>query len=1115
MLSLHNIWTVTRYETKTLLRSWFFRIFAGGAVIILTLLNIPFFSGIANTPWLFRGISSSIPYMNILLLNVVQAIIGVFLASDFLKRDKKLDTTEVVYMRSMTNGDYVLGKFLGILMVFIGLNIIVLLIAAIFNVFFSDVSFVLSAYLFYPLFISIPTLVFIFGLSFLFMVTIRNQAVTFIILLGYIAITLFFLAQKFHYLFDYMAFNVPLMYSDFVGFGNIETILIHRGIYFLLGLGFIFGTILMIKRLPQSRTMTKASGILSVIFILSAVILVSIYLTRLSSAKDLRQKMVELNRETNKLPKVTPMKWNLDLNHAGNKIEVSAKLTFKNNSQDALDKYIFSLNPELKVQQVVTDQGNLNFDRELHLLTIIPSNPLPPAAKDSLTIKYNGKINEQACYLDIDEKTREQIYRVGVYNVAKRFSFIEPDYVLLTPEVMWYPIAGIPYGAAYPELSEKSFIKFQLKVKINQKLTVFAQGKKEELNPGEFLFTPEQPLPKLSLAIGNYEKRSIRVDSVDYNLFNLQGHDYYASYFDEIGDTLAPLIREAKRDFENKLELTYLYPRLSLVEVPIQFYSYQRIWTTYQETVQPEMVLLPEKGLLIGAADFKRMQRWQDRRRERSNQTLTPQEIQSELFNRFVHSTLVSGFAGGRFGMGDLIKAPINYNIFPNFYSFVNHFHSEQWPIFNIALESFLNDKAADQTPSFRRFFIGLTDVEKANLALMKQNLAEIMADPDKKDILNTVLKLKGSYLFRLIQSKLEPETFQKFLTDILNEKHFQNVDVNQFISELKQQYKFDLEPFFDTWYHDRQLPGFLLSDIQANKVLDKDRTRFQVKFKVSNTDSVTGLLSLTFRTGRGDRRFFGGGPQETPDEKFISLAAGQTKEIGIVLDDQPRMMMVNTLISKNLPAVIDSRFDELELNEKATPFEGERVLDEPIKLVEPGEMVVDDEDPGFEILHQPTTSFLRKLLQPKKEDEEEYIGLNYWHAPSRWRATTADEFYGKYIHSAYYIKSGDGDKKVAWNVEIKESGNYDIYYHTSNLRTPWFRGRGGDRRRDQFVEQFHFLIHHDDGVAEEILDVSKSEGGWNFLGTYYITAGPAKVELTDESKGRIVFADAVKWDKH
>ena len=1115
MLSIHNVWTVARYETRTLLRSWFFRIFSAGAIVILTFMNIPFFALPGNTPWFFRGISSSIPYMNILLLNVVQAIIGVFLASDFLKRDRKLDTTEVVYMRSMTNGDYVLGKFLGILMVFIGLNLIVLLIGLIFNVFFSDVSFVFAAYLFYPLFISIPTLVFIFGLSFLFMVTIRNQAVTFIILLGYIAITLFFLAQKLHHLFDYMAFNVPLLYSDFVGFGNLNTLLIHRGIYFFLGLGFIFCTILMIKRLPQSRTMTRTAGFLSAVFLLTAIILGGIYLTRISSGKNLRQQMVKMNRETNKLATVTPTTWKLDLNHHGEAIAVTAKLSFKNKSAGALDKYIFSLNPGLNVQQVTSTGGDLKYERKLHILTIFPSNPLPPNSEDSLTIKYGGKINEKAVYLDVDEEDREQIYRVWLYNIAKRFSFVDPNYVLLTPEVMWYPVAGVPYGAAYPELSQKNFTNFQLNVKTGKNLIAISQGKQTGLNPGEYSFKPEHPIPQLSLAIGNYEIRSIRVDSIDYQLYSLKGHDYFASFFDEIGDTLTALIRDSKQDFENKLELSYPFPRLTLIEVPIQFFSYNRIWTTTLETVQPEMVLLPEKALLIDAADFKRMEKYQDKRRERSNQTLTPQEIQSELFNRFVRSVLLGGFAGGRFRMSSMIKAPINYNVFPNFYSYVNHFHSAQYPIFNVALESFLNDRIGEQPSSFRRFFVGLTDEEKANRALMKQNLAEIMADPDKKDILNTVLKLKGSYLFKLIQGKLQPETFQKFLTAILNKNHFKSADVAEFIAALNQQYGFDLEPFFNYWYHDRKLPGFLLSDIQAYKVLDEDRTRYQVKFKVSNTDSVSGLLSVTFRTGRG-MRFFGGGPQETPEEKFTSLAPGQTKEIGIVLDEQPRMMMVNTLISKNLPAVIDKMFRDLELNEKAIPFDGERELDEPIKLAVPGEIVVDNEDPGFEILYQPTTGFLKRLLQSKKENEEEYIGMNFWRPPNRWRATTAVDFYGKYIHSAYFIKSGDGNKKVAWNAEIKAGGNYDIYYYASNIRSPWFRGRGrgGQRRRDQSVEQFHFLIHHDDGVSEEILDAAKAEAGWNFLGTYYMSAGQAKVELTDESKGRIVFADAVKWVK-
>ncbi|MDZ7376979.1 MAG: xanthan lyase, partial [candidate division KSB1 bacterium] len=334
MLSLYKIWTVAKYEMKTLLRSWFFRIFALIAIAVLTFTNVPFFALKGNTPWVFRGISASIPYYNILILNVIQAIIAVFLASDFLKRDKKLDTTEVVYMRSMNNSDYVLGKLLGILLVFLGLNLVVLMIAAVFNIFFSDVPLVFLPYLLYPIFISIPTLIFIFGLSFLSMVTIRNQAVTFILLLGYIAVTIFFLGNKFHYLFDYITFNVPLMYSDFVGFGNLALLLLHRGMYLLLGLSFVFATILLIKRLPQSVFMTRLSWILMISFLGGAIALGANYISHFTEGKKLRATITELNKTAITMPKVTLQDCRLHVQHRGRTIQVTAQLKVINKNRD-------------------------------------------------------------------------------------------------------------------------------------------------------------------------------------------------------------------------------------------------------------------------------------------------------------------------------------------------------------------------------------------------------------------------------------------------------------------------------------------------------------------------------------------------------------------------------------------------------------------------------------------------------------------------------------------------------------------------------------------------------------------------------------------------------------
>ena len=128
-MNIHNINTIARYEVKLLRRSWLFRIFA-----ILAILGIAggiLFqqTGLFNTRqgyWNRIALSSFMPFVAVYLYNIAQSIIAIFLAGNFLKRDKKLDTAEVIYVRPMSNADYVIGKIWGILKVFLSLNVIVL-----------------------------------------------------------------------------------------------------------------------------------------------------------------------------------------------------------------------------------------------------------------------------------------------------------------------------------------------------------------------------------------------------------------------------------------------------------------------------------------------------------------------------------------------------------------------------------------------------------------------------------------------------------------------------------------------------------------------------------------------------------------------------------------------------------------------------------------------------------------------------------------------------------------------------------------------------------------------------------------------------------------------------
>ncbi|MBT4483480.1 MAG: hypothetical protein HOC71_07365 [Candidatus Latescibacteria bacterium] len=1138
MLSFHNIFSVALYESKNLFRSWFFRIFSLLSLSILAFINFGMV-GHRSAPSMFSALPSLIPYLNILLLNVVQAVIGVFLASDFMKYDRKLDSTEVIYMRSMTNADYVLGKTLGVLVIFGFLNTAVLINAFVFNVFITGTPFLPQVYVLYPLLISLPTLIFIFGLSFMLMAIIRNQAITLIILLGYIAITIFFLGSRFHNLFDYMTFNVPLAYSDFVGFGDLTPVLIHRGIYLLAGIGFIFTTVLLLRRLPQSRIMNHISLGIAVCSITGAALLGHAYLSKLSDGKDLRQKMTVLNRKTAEAPRISINTCDLELTHDDERIDVRAHLRFTNNTPNDISRYVFSLNPGLEVKKVMHSGTESAFTRDIHIMTIEPSTALAPGAVDSLTIFYHGTINEDACYADIDEATLEENYRIILYNIQKRYSFITPRYVLLTPENIWYPVAGIPYGAAYPHLGAKDFITFTLSVKTVEGLTAVSQGAVTRGSDSTFTFEPEVPLPQLSLVIGQYEQRTVSAENIDYQLFVLEGHDFFSEYFPGIKEKLPELITDIKSDFENKIGISYPFRRLSLIEVPLQFISYPRFWTLCQETVQPEHILLREKALMIQGSDFKQSSNRMKRMIERGRNAMTPEELESNMFRRFVTTTFTNIYSPfrnirrniqGQGRQGNFFRSlsisflpnyTESYSVFSHYFSHCYNFSSEKWPIFTTAIEFFLSEKLENQPSSRMRFFTGLSSEERANLELMKQNLVEILENSQNNDDVHDILKIKSAYLFASIQNAVGKEDFDFYLSDIFTYDQFKNINVEEFAREFKDLFEFDLVPLLDSWQHEKNLPAYIITDPACLEIIENERTRYQVTFTVSNTEAVDGLISANFRMrGAGGRGPGGGrmnffmGSQGDDDEKFFNIHAGETKEIGIVLEERPSAVTVNTLISQNIPSIVENRFGEVESDENAEPFDGERILDETLLTIEPGNIIVDNEDRGFETQTVSTDSYVKRLVN-RNIVEDEYIGLRFWNMPRKWKATTSSEFYGTFRRSASYIRAGKGDNKAVWNAELPNSGNYDVYYHVAEIRSPMLGRRDRDRGRQQSIQDFHFIIHHDDGDEDIELDVSSAQQGWHPLGTYYFSEGNARIELTDESKGRLVYADAVKWAIH
>jgi hypothetical protein len=1150
MAFLHNIRTVAQYEAKTLRRSWFFRLFSIGALVIFTFMNIGLFSPIGDEQWSLVSISSSVPLVNLYLLNIGQAIVVIFLAADFLKRDKKLDTNEVLYTRSMSNFEYVTGKTWGILRLFLGLDILIMAIGLLMNIISKSMHVDLFAYISYLLIICIPTIVFSLGLAFVLMSLIRNQAITFLILLGIAALNMFYLWFRMGSIFDYMAFGLPVFKSGIIGFDNLGFIVNQRLLYLFLGLALVLATVLLFKRLPQSRLHRGLTIILLFIFLVFAGVCgINTYSVYSDAVTD-KNLVIETNRLFENRNFATVTDASIDFIHKGESFEASANLKIINENKDPLDRYLFSLNPSLNVLKITSSGRDLSFTRTNHIIEIDPGKALNPAQSDSLLISYAGTINEAFCYPNYSDNVKENPYSIAMLKVHKRQAFLTEKYILLTPETHWYPVTSLNYYPSNPARIKIDFTHYTLRVKAENGLTAVSQGRMKA-EDGYNVFSPESPLTGLTLAVGNYQSDTLKVDSVEYISYHFPGNDYYKKDLIEIKDTLSNLVSGIMRELETTFSTRYPFKTLSLIEVPVQFYSYPKTNTQTRAEVQPSMVLLPEKLSTLQNAGFYKQFTRQKKRMARNNQVITDKELQVRLFNTFIRNTFISG-ENLRFDRGGIYNEPTRYRLGPSFYFFKNNFYSLEYPVINAVFESHLQ-QITPQGPrgGFQGMLGILSDNDKANLILKEISFKDLLAKNPMGDTIRTVLTVKGDWLFNLLRSKAGIDDFKTWFSKYIDDHRFKTVDIQLFNNDVKEKFNFDFYPYLNDWFKGKEQPGFLITNLKVNEIIVGERSRYQITFFASNPEPVAGLFNISFRTegtggqGRGGQQTMsmtsqgGGGPggtrisismqgrgMEASDvSRIVLMGPGESKKIGIVLDAQPRTMMVNTLFAKNIPGEINMPISEIiKTRSNIKEFSGEETLSSMPPFTDPSEIIVDNEDPGFLSSKQNTASPLKRLLGIENKNGNIYMQVSAWNIPEFWQSVVLTSYYGKYIRSSVYTRAGTGDKTVTWAAIIKEPGYYDIYCYIGKttdrmmIRTGGGPGGSGNQssepKEDSQYKDMHYKIYHDEGVEEITLDYENAEGGWNSLGRYYLSPDTAKVVLTNLSAGKIVIGDAIKWVK-
>ncbi|SMO77806.1 ABC-type transport system involved in multi-copper enzyme maturation, permease component [Saccharicrinis carchari] len=1114
------LFTVARFEIKTLLRSWFFRIFALVVLIFIVFFNLMASTEVGQANWPDRMLIGGLPYMNLWILNIVQAIIAVFLSADFLSRDKKLDTTEVVYVRNMSNFQYVMGKTAGILTVFGGLNLLVLAFTFIINLISPDAGFSVLTYFLYPLLISVPTLVFILGLSFFVMQLVRNQAVTFILVLGYIATTVFYLKGLHFGVWDFITFNTPLAYSSYVGFGNPLQLISIRGGYLLLGLAFIFFTIYKLPRLPQTKHGQKLILLPATVTLLLAFSGMGYYLLQKHHTEKIigQQAQIEKNLPIDAGYQISD--YHIQLEHSGRELSGSIEFIVKNTGGGLPPQLKFFYNNGLKVGQLSINDKNVAFKQYLNILTC--ENPLEMS--DSLVVVFNfeGTPNDRLAYFDISADERHAPRRFDPLMAGKKSCFISPDYLLLTKESFWYPAV-----AERNTFRVKQFFNYDMKVKSADGLEFIAQGSKGE-EGGWTTFKGDVPYPKLSLIAGKYKSKSIDVDSVQYAVTAREEGFFFEKYFQNLSDTLPALVRDMKQDYERQLGLKYPYKRLTFVEVPVHYYAHFRPWAISNNNTHPEMVWVPESGIGLWIFNWVNSFDNEKRREERDNLERLPKETEASVFMNVIGNTFSKPLQSQHFFMrndnvGRTMSQQSAYSVFPLFYNYVYSIRDDGLPFMNMCLESYmLNRVNSESGGRFGR----MSSTDKSILFLSK-NTGSLNDMVDKDDLeisIADIIVTVGNNQFAMAQSRLGADRFSVFIDSLLKANKMSSIEhgqLNQIMTGSKEE-----KSIVDSDSNLR-LPSFLFGQSNIYEFTDEKSKKYFVSVEVANRGDTDGIVKVSLlgggggrgRGGRGGGRGPGGGRRggmSAGFEEIYHIPKGENVQVGIVVDNAPRMMQVHTYLSKNVPSY--TRFPLADFEEAPAGFvvnEGVMALDREITLVADNELVVDNEDSGFSVVNTSGKKTLKEIILTSRDQEDEmdgseYKSLSFWRPAPRWTPVLEAMAFGKYTKSLHYKKSGEGGARARFAAQLTQTGRYKVYAMIPPLNFGEFR-RNNNRLKEA---TFSFTVYHDDG--EEEMEVPLTDEGWRWasLGEFYFSDGEAVVEISDKTAKRFVIADAVKWVK-
>ena len=1068
--------TTIAYESKLVKRNWLFYLFILGILGYTLWVLIPW--NINQVLWSDIALASSIPSRSIYFLNLFQSLVVVFIVCDIQRKQRKAETREVLSTRPISNGKFFLGGFLGVLIPFLAADVIFMVITMFINIFVPDSPVNIWVNLFYLLTRTLPTLIFITGLSLLVNKLIKQPFISWLILIIFLYFSYSYLVTPLHGVLDFRGGLLPDSFSSLVGFMHIEENLLQRSTILLLGVSFLFFAAPLTKRLPGTPGRKPYYFIPATLFLVFSLSLGYIYVEKLQARLNNRIAYREAFLKYNEYPTARVLSHDITYRPGGDKFTATSRMNIQNQRKVEMDQLLLFLNPGLKINKLESNGQDLPFHRD-HQVIII-KRAMASGENIELEIEYEGCIDENIYQINIpdDDFFAPVTYTSYHENYGKRSAFVSDKFTLLVPEVIWYPTAVFPVGLQASK--EINFTDYTLHVKQTGKMTVLSQG--EPTPEGDDVtFNNVQNLTGLTLCIGKYEKRSITIDSTTVEFYTYPGNDFYMKPLDtweglKEGSPgrekkLAKIAKRCKDIIEEEQLTPYPFKYFKLIETPSSFLRGSR----FSDNIQPEIALFEER---FSTTDHYK-----------------PGALPGGLSNDIN------------------LQEYILYKNMPSYLEQINIGH-----IFTDHIRSVTSDRYHGIDLIFDK--IATPDISH-RYNIMPQRLNDIAEKGLKECITgeyslekSIAISLKVSHLLGYLTTLTSWDSLNRFVQDFKTHTRFQEVNFDVFIDEFEQCFGQNIKAYMDEWYTNHQIPWLSIKE-PSLKVTEEIQI---MDFKVGNFSETDGIVSIISH-GSTER-----GKDRIENYRSYLIKPGECKRI-IVHEDRRYGLLLTTNFSGNLPKVIEPRC-EASLASGSLPNEGVSLLDRN-QLYPPGEIIVDNEDENFHLIDSANT---RKRLTDlfKKGDEDEYITfgnpkVNTWGLPCL--PIALNDFYGEYIRSAFIKEAGTGKFKAEWIANIPEAGKYEIFVnrpHTEIFKTEIYT-------TDYPGMKNYYTVDTPEGEEEVILEVQKGDPRWISLGTFSLPAGKSRVVLDDrgappiesQSHGKysskyvqLVVADAVKWVK-